>query len=117
MPISISTKLDKHKLVALMNGAGPKAQMVLDKTARDIEAGWKEEIVSKHVIDTGTYLNSVRVRDDHGPFDRTISDGVTYGVFQEFGHHGGAVAARPCAGPAVDRVRKVFAEAWRQLFK
>ena len=37
------------------------AQSVVDKTARDVERLWKQNIVTKNVIDTGAYLNSVHV--------------------------------------------------------
>ena len=39
-------------------------QGVVDKTARDVERLWKQNIVTKHVIDTGAYLNSVHVVEE-----------------------------------------------------
>jgi hypothetical protein len=40
---------------------------------------------------------------------RIVADGVHYGIYQEFGHHG--VAARPCAKPAAEEVRPSFHKA------
>lgn len=40
-----------------------KAQGVVDKSARDVERIWKQNIITQDVIDTGAYLNSVHTVD------------------------------------------------------
>ena len=107
--------LDTSKLDRIIDRLQPRAEMVLDKLARDIEAGWKGRIIEKHVIDTGAYLNSVHVKPKEKPLERIISDGVEYGVYQEFGTT--RIAARPCASPAVEAVRKSFDAAFTKLFR
>ena len=107
--------LDTHKLDVLQTGAGKKVDAILDKAAHDVEAGWKENIILKHVIDTGAYLNSVHVEGEHKPFERVIADGVEYGIFNEYGTS--RMPARPCAGPAVEAVKDSFFEAMAGVFK
>lgn len=112
---NIRVVLDTKRLDMIMNGLNTKANQVLDVGASQIEAGWKRYIVEKDVIDTGAYLGSVGVREEHEPFERVISDGVEYGIYQEFGTS--HLAARPCAGPAVEDERGPFSRAWEALFK
>lgn len=110
-----SIKLNTAKLDLLTAKLLPRAERVLDKSASDVENGWKEFIVQKGVVDTGAYLNSVHVEASHQPLKRTVADGVNYGVFQEFGTR--HFPARPCAQPAVERVRAGFLKAFEGLFK
>ena len=113
--INISVKLDKRRLDMLSGGLKAKEQAVLDKAAFDVEALWKENIVAKGVVDTGAYLNSVHAGPGENEHQRIISDGVEYGVYQEFGTV--AVPARPCATPAVAEVEKGFAKAFEELLR
>ena len=46
-----------------------------------------------------------------GSVTRIVADGVEYGIYQELGHHD--VAARPCAVPAVEKVRIGFGKAFQ----
>ena len=39
----------------------PDPDAAVEKIARDLEARWKGQIVAMRIIDTGQYLNSVRV--------------------------------------------------------
>jgi len=39
------------------------AQGVVEKTAQNVERLWKQNIITKGVVDTGAYLNSVHVVD------------------------------------------------------
>jgi len=112
---SVSVKVDTRRIEALLNGLGPAAEKVIDVAAANIEGSWKKSIVDKNVIDTGAYLNSVHVESGHKPFERTIADGVDYGIYQEFGHHN--IAARPCATPALEFEREPFIRAWRAMLK
>jgi hypothetical protein len=110
----ITIRLDTRQLDKLRHGLQPRAEQLLGKGAADIERGWKEQIVAKHVVDTGTYLNSVHV-ESAGPLARVVADGVEYGVYQEYGAKGRP--ARPCATPAVEAVRAGFIKAWKALFE
>ena len=101
-----------HEILRSLDG---RAEKVLEVAARNIERDWKQNIVTQHVIDTGTYLGSVHVVKDHPPLERTIADGVTYGVFQEFGTS--RMGARPCALPAVEQERGRLKKAWEELLK
>ena len=38
-----------------------RAEQIVEKTAHDVERLWKQGIVQKNIIDTGAYLNSIRV--------------------------------------------------------
>ncbi len=43
-----------------------QAEQIVEKTARDVERLWKQGIVDKNIIDTGAYLNSIRVSEPSG---------------------------------------------------
>jgi phage gpG-like protein len=55
--------------------------------------------------DTGTLRAAINWQPD-GPLTRTISDGVEYGAFLEFGTV--RMGARPFMGPALERLRVGF---------
>jgi hypothetical protein len=59
-------------------------------------------------VDTGTLRASIRW-ENTGPHERTISDGVEYGAWLEFGteQNGGA---RPFMSPAFERARDSYEE-------
>ena len=126
--IYIEIKLETSGLDFLIGNVGARAEKLLGEGASKIEKRWKDYITAKDVIDTGAYLNSVHVQAEHKAFERIISDGVEYGIFQEYGtvktrinsnadwvNQG--VGARPCATPAVEDERKPLTESWGQLFK
>jgi hypothetical protein len=110
----IEIKLDTRGLDFLIGNVSTKAEQLLDAGAHKIEKRWKEYIVAKKVIDTSAYLNSIHVKGEHKALEREISDGVDYGIHQEYGtiHFG----ARPCATPAVEDERKPLTESWKKLF-
>jgi HK97 gp10 family phage protein len=64
--------------------------------------------------DTGALRASIHVESLHPPLQRTIADGVEYGVFQEFGTY--RMAAQPFMTPAVERQRPSLTKAWKELF-
>ena len=115
MANNVSVKVDTSKLTALLGDLGPEAEKVLDIGAFGMQGRWQKNIRNKNVIDTGAYLGSVHVVEEHKPFERIIADGVEYGVYQEYGTS--KIAARPCATPAFEATRGPFLDAWRALFK
>lgn len=112
---SVTVKVETQRLDAILNGLNTKAEAVLDIAANHVRERWLWYIWAKQVIDTGAYANSIHIEDAHPPFERTVGDGVEYGIYQELGHH--TVAARPCATPALEDERKYFLAAWEALFK
>lgn len=110
-----SIRLDLGVLDDIRRTLTPKAENILDAGARKIEARWKGYATEKGVVDTGAYRSSVHVEPDHKPLERTITDGVEYGIYQELGHHN--VPARPCATPAFEDERRPLQDAWWQLFE
>ena len=113
--LTSSIKVDTVRLETKQRALRQRTEDILDVAAHRIEVRWKNNIVVKNVWDTGAYFGSVGVREEHRPLERIISDGVHYGIYQEFGHH--TVAARPCAVPAVDAERASFQKAWEALLK
>ena len=111
----IEIKLETKGLDFLIGNVGARAEKLLDTSAKKIERRWKDYILAKNVIKTGTYRASIHVQGEHKALERIISDGVPYGIHQEYGtiHFG----ARPCATPAVEDERKPLTESWGQLFK
>jgi hypothetical protein len=96
---------------------------VVAKTASDIEAGAKANIVSNNQVDTGAMLGSVQAVDGDSDLEKQVIVGVDYGLIQELGsgrlgeatgageHYSGDILgqpARPFLGPAVEAARPVF---------
>lgn len=94
-------------------GAGitAKAVVVVAKTTHDIEAGAKRICVEKHIIDTGTLMNSISstVRGLTGEVGPTVD----YAPHQEYGTW--KMAARPYMGPATDAAEAPFAAAMEKV--
>ena len=103
--------LEMRGLHGIMRGLDPRAEKILEDAARNIEKHAKE----KAPVDTGTLKGSIHVEKDHPPLERTIADGTTYGVFQEFGTS--RMGAQPFMTPAVEEERKRLGKAWEELLK
>lgn len=95
-------------MLRLRAGLDKKAEKILEAAARRIEARAKELAP----VDTGTLKSSLHVSQER-PLERTIADGVEYGVFQEFGTR--RMGARPFLTPAVEMERKGLMDAWKEL--
>lgn len=96
-----SIKLDTRKLDALARGLKTNTSNALARTARQVEATAKMNIISKDIIDTGAMLGSVTTtQQSEGVF--WVHDGVEYGVYHELGTH--KISARPFMVPAVEAV-------------
>jgi HK97 gp10 family phage protein len=111
MTQNITVRIDRRRLTALLNGTGPRAKAVLDKTARDVEAGAKQRCP----VDTGALRNSIHVEPPSDLFKRTIADGMEYGIYVEMGARGRP--PKPFMAPALENVRRAFAQAWEALFR
>jgi len=85
-----------------------RAEALVRKTAFDIEADAKANIVAHNLILTGFMLSSVKaVQVD--ALSWMIVVGAFYGVFHEFGTS--RMPARPYLGPAVEANRSYFDQA------
>lgn len=119
MASGIEIKLDVSVLRALRGAIPSRAEKLLDIQAREFEERTKENIETMGVVDIGNLLNSIHVEDTHPPLQRTIADGVTYGIFQHEGYHdrgGGYHQGRPFMRLTADTLRKRFQDAWKGLF-
>lgn len=92
------------EIIAAMEG---KAQAVVDKTAADVEAHWKEGAP----VDTGAYKASVTTRP--GRLSAVVYSNQEYAEFLEWGTR--KMAAQPSATPAAEAVAPAFVAAMKQI--
>ena len=108
---SAGIKLDTRKLDALARGLKTNTSNALARTARQVEAKAKINIIAKDIIETGTLLGSITTtKQSDGVY--WVHDGTEYGLYLELGHitalQPGSfnvrqfVAARPFLVPAVE---------------
>ena len=74
----------------------------------------KNNIRSENIIDTGALLNSI----DSGmitPDTAYVRDGVSYGVYNEFGTY--KMAARPFFTPAAEQFGRKISEKFTELMR
>ena len=86
----------------------------LETIADTIKEEVKNNIRNKNIIDTGALLNSI----DSGlisPNEAYVRDGVSYGVYNEFGTY--KMAARPHFIPAAELFGKLISEKFTELMK
>lgn len=114
--------LDMQKLQTLAANFGGNLDSAVEAVADQAVAYVQTEIVTKDIIDTGALLNSIHVEPKVENMQRTVADGVEYGVYQEFGHltrmgkskdwvgPQNFVPARPFMLPGVLRAMDGFAE-------
>lgn len=97
---------------------GPRAQIVVRKTATDIKADAKAIAIAKDIKDVGTLINSISTSDlrkvgRSGSLVVEIGPTVHYGIWHEIGTS--VMPARPYMGPAADRRTPAFEQAMAQL--
>jgi HK97 gp10 family phage protein len=109
--------IDTSALEFLKKAAPEKAQAAIKKIAfdmvRDIQTSFstgKSAAGQPPGVDTGTLKNSINAKQT-GEFEMTVSDGVEYGYFLEYGT--GKMAARPFFEPAAERARRRLPDALR----
>jgi HK97 gp10 family phage protein len=104
--------LDTSVLDRITAEMKPKAMMLVNKYGMAITG----EAASNAPLDTGALRNSIlseSAMSDELTF--TVSDGVEYGVYQEFGTS--KMAAQPFMIPAIEAWKERFLNAFSELFK
>ena len=86
-----------------------RAQLVVAKTAHDIEASGKRNAP----VDTGHLRNSISTTISGGGLSAEIGPTASYGAYVEFGTR--RMRPQPYMGPAADFHLPAFAEAVAQL--
>ena len=90
----------------------PKARMIVNKYGLAITG----EASKLAPVDTSALRNSILSESKMtGDMTFTVSDGVEYGVYQEFGTS--KMAAQPFMTPAIEAWAKRFQDAFAELFK
>ena len=104
--------LDTALLDKITTEMRPKASAIVNKYGLAITS----EAARRAPVDTSALRNSI-LSESHMEGDMTfvVSDGVEYGVWQEFGT--GRMAAQPFLVPAVESWRDKFLNAFSELFK
>jgi HK97 gp10 family phage protein len=108
--VPVSVKLDMGPLLKLKAEMRPKAGKIVARTAFLVEG--KAKMLAP--VDTGALRNSIHAAQS-GELTWTVSDGVAYGVFQEFGTS--RMAAHPFMTPAIEGQRAAFTDAMKELFE
>jgi HK97 gp10 family phage protein len=107
-----SVKLDTAVLDKLTREIKPKAAQVVNKYGLLMTG----QAAKNAPLDTGALRNSItsesKMTDE---LEFTISDGVEYGVYQEFGTS--RMAAQPFLIPAIEKYAAKFQAAFAELFK
>lgn len=89
----------------------PKAAVIVEKYGTAIMG----DAVSRAPVDTGALMNSITTASKMtGKLTYTMSDGVEYGVYQEFGTS--KMGAHPFMRPAIEAWAQRFQDAFRSLF-
>lgn len=103
--------LDTAKLDRITAEIRPNARKIVEKYGLMITAS----AVGFSPIDTGALMNSITSESKMtGDMTFTVSDGVEYGIHQEFGTS--KMAAHPFMRPAIEKWGTKFMEAFRGLF-
>lgn len=97
---------------------GKQAQIVVRKTAIDVESDAKRIAFAKDVHDTGDLIDSIghsdlRTVGTSGALEAQIEPTVDYAIWNEIGTS--TMPARPFMGPALERNAPLFEEALAQL--
>jgi len=104
--------LDTKVLDRIAAEAKPKARAIVSKYGNMVA----HTSMVNAPVDTGALMNSIgaqsRMTDD---MTYTVSDGVEYGVYQEFGTS--KMAAQPFMTPAIEAWTQRFLDAFKELFK
>ncbi len=104
-----------NSLAVRLEGAGsravPRTNIVVRKTAMDIEANAKQIAP----VDTGNLKNSIShtIGGDSTGIEAVIGPTAAYGVHLEFGTS--RIAPRAFMGPSLDRYSGAFAAAMEQI--
>lgn len=104
--------LDTTVLDRIAAEAKPKARAIVNRFGAIVAATSAQNAP----VDTGALRNSITAMSGMtGELTYTVSDGVEYGVYQEFGTS--KMAAQPFMTPAIEAWKNRFLAAFAELFK
>lgn len=105
----------RSDIPSLQTALVARADMIVEKTARDIERGCK----MRSRVDTGQMRAGWQI-EATSQFSRTIFDPVEHTIFNEFGtasrNGGRGMSAQPMLIPSVEAAASNFHKAIEQLF-
>lgn len=105
-------KIDTRVLDRITADMRPKAAEIVEEHGFAIASAAAQGAP----VDTAALRNSILSESGMtGDLQYTIQDGVTYGIFQELGTS--KMAAQPFLTPAVERGRRPFLSAFKELFE
>ena len=107
------TKVDLSGLIDVMKEIENIPEFMLE-VAEEVAANVQQNILDQDVIDTGALYDSI-VAEQPNQELTVVRDGVTYGVYQEFGTS--RIAARPFFTPAIENYGKEFDRVFTRLKK
>ena len=104
--------LDTHVLDKITAELKPKARIIVNKYGLAVTGS----AATFAPVDTGALTSSITSESKMtGDMTFTVSDGVEYGVYQEFGTS--KMAAQPFMTPAIESWKAKFLDAFAELFK
>ena len=109
---TFAAKVDITKLTELTRKLGTVSAM-LEDVAEQVEDEVKRNIKTQGVYDTGALYESI----ESGSNGETafVRDGVSYGVYNEFGTY--KMAARPFFVPAIERAGVIVEQKFTELMR
>jgi len=110
MSATITVKLDTRALDKLAASLNMETDRVIASAAFQVEA----EAKARAPVKTGAVKNSINTKPI-GKCVYWVSDGVDYGIYQEFGTH--RMSAHPFMMPAVEKVRKQLDKMFAEIFR
>lgn len=108
---TVSTKVNIDGLLEKMGKLDSIPEFMLE-VAMEVAENVKQNIVREDVIDTGALHDSITA-EQRGEDMTVVRDGVSYGVYQEFGANGRA--ARPFFTPAIENYGVEFERVFTRL--
>lgn len=121
MPDPITVRLDTKRLDEIAAQLGVRTDRIVAMAAQEVvgdaTSGMGESPSAPGDfpgVDTGALRASIHA-DKTGENQYTVSDGVEYGAYLEYGTP--RMAARPWLGPSVFQMMQKFSERWKGLFE
>lgn len=110
---SFSMTIDTSRLLAL-SGRLANVGKLLEEVAENTAENVKKNIEQKRIIDTGALRDSI-VAEGRGNDESVVRDGVSYGVYNEFGTY--KMPARPFFVPAVEKAGELIEQKFTEIFR
>ncbi len=104
-----TVRLNLKPLQQLRRELEPRAQALIDKVSFDVQSDAQD----RAPVRTGFLKSTIHV--EVGRLLNKVAVGAEYAIYQEFGTR--FMAAHPFLVPALERHRKAFYAAWKQLVK